>query len=122
MRSKILVVDDDPVALSLMEGILRNNGYDVSTAMDGLDALVQIKRDPPDVVVLDIMMPEINGYDVCFQLRFNEDFVRVPILLTTARAREMDPVIGDQVHIDYVSKPLDPDVFLEKIHRLLSLT
>lgn len=118
---KILLVDDDPVTLALLEGVLRQSGYDdVVTAIDGLDALIKIQRERPDLVVLDVMMPEINGYDVCFQLRFNKDFVHTPILLTTAREQELDPAIGERVNIDYIRKPVDRDVFLRKVRDLLT--
>lgn len=121
MKPKILVVDDDPVTLALLEGVLLQSGYhDVVTAIDGLDALIKIQRERPDLVVLDVMMPEINGYDVCFQLRFNKDFALTPILLTTAREQELDPAIGERVNIDYIHKPVNRDVFLRKVRDLLT--
>lgn len=118
MTQKILVVDDEPGTLTFLERVLRKQGYDVVTAVDGLDALVKVRREPPDLVVLDVMMPEINGYDVCFQLRFNRDFEQIPILLITARGQELDPVIGERVNIDYIKKPVDTAVFLGKVAAL----
>ena len=119
MPKKILVVDDDPSTVKLAEKLLQNNGYEVLTAYDGLDALVKIKRDDPDLVVLDVMMPEINGYDVCYQLRFNKDFHKVPIVLLTIRDKELDDKIGLRVNIEYCQKPVDSDVLLKKISSLL---
>jgi DNA-binding response OmpR family regulator len=115
MALKILVVDDDTGTLTFLEHVLRKQGYDVVTAVDGLDALVKVKNETPDLVVLDVMMPEINGYDVCFHMRFNKDFERIPILLTTAREQELDPVIGERVNIDYIQKPVDTAAFLAKV-------
>lgn len=117
--AKILVVDDDPVTLKFLESILRQNGYEVSTAVDGLDALAKVKNDVPDLVVLDVMMPEINGYDVCYQVRFNDDFAKMPILLTTSRENELPPEIGEQLNIDYLQKPVNTELFLSKVRTLL---
>jgi len=117
---KILIVDDDPASIKLVNGILMNNGFETVSAVDGLDALVKIKNDKPDLVVLDIMMPEINGYDVCYQLRFNNEFEKLPILLLTKREQELDARITERVNMEYVPKPLDTADFLRKINKLLS--
>ena len=119
MAEKILVVDDEQGSLRLVESIVRSGGYTVFTAFDGLDALVKIKNEKPDLVVLDVMMPEINGYDVCFQLRFNKDFEKIPIILLTVRDREIDENIGVRTNIDYIHKPVNPKLLLEKIQSLL---
>ena len=117
--AKILIVDDDPSTLKLIEGILLVEGYETLRAVDGLDALVKIKTENPDLVVLDIMIPEINGYDVCYQLRFNDEFKKLPIILMTKRKKELDDDIGRKVNIDYVPKPVDPKLLLGKIDQLL---
>jgi DNA-binding response OmpR family regulator len=67
------------------------------------------------------MMPEINGYDVCFQLRFNKDFRRIPIILVTVREREIDAIVGDRINIEYLQKPVQPGELLSKVVRLLGL-
>ena len=120
MASKILVVDDDPSTIRLLVGLLTSHGYEVVTAVDGLDALVKIKKEKPGMVILDIMMPEINGYDVCYQLRFNKDFEKTPILLLTVREQELDADIARKATIEYLPKPVDTRLLLEKIHLLLS--
>ena len=119
MAAKILVVDDDPGNLRMVEAIVRGHGYEVLTAYDGLDALVKVKSGHPDLVVLDIMMPEINGYDVCYQLRFNKDFEKIPIVLLTVRDQEIDESIGKRTNIDYMHKPVIAKILLEKIDNLL---
>ena len=116
---KILVVDDDPIVLKLVEEVLKLNGFDVVTAKDGLDCMVMVKKEKPDLIVLDIMMPEINGYDVCRNLKFDDGYKNIPIIILTSRRRELDPRIGTMMGIDYMSKPLDREVFLNKIQRLL---
>ena len=98
MPEKILIVDDDPTSIKLVESILVKSNYETISAVDGLDALVKIKSENPDLVVLDIMMPEINGYDVCFQLRFNDEFKKLPIILLTKRERELDDKISQKVN------------------------
>ncbi|HLF17930.1 MAG TPA: response regulator [Candidatus Omnitrophota bacterium] len=120
MSQKILVVDDDVSTIKLVETVLKSKGYGTFSAVDGLDALVKIKTQDPDLVVLDIMMPEINGYDVCYQLRFNDDFKKLPIVLLTKREQELDEKISQKVNIEYVPKPVDSKLLLEKIEKLLT--
>ena len=120
MVPKILVVDDDPGNLRLVTAIVKSRGYEVLTAQDGLEALVKIKKEKPHLVVLDVMMPEVNGYDVCYHLRFNKDFEKIPIILVTVRERELDESIGKRVNIDYIHKPVDSKVLIAKMDALLT--
>ena len=120
MVPKILVVDDDPGNLRLVSAIVKSRGYEILTAQDGLEALVKIKKEKPQLVVLDVMMPEINGYDVCYHLRFNKDFEKIPIILVTVRERELDESIGKRVNIDYIHKPVDSKVLIAKMDALLT--
>ncbi|MFT5169503.1 MAG: two-component system sensor histidine kinase/response regulator [Lysobacterales bacterium] len=122
MNKKILLVDDDPIVVKIIMKLLVNNNYDIDLAKDGLDALVMIKENPPDLVILDVMMPEVNGYDVCYQLRFNDDYKKVPIILLTVRDRELVGDISERVDIEYIQKPIDIKVMSEKIELLLSKT
>jgi len=119
MSKKILIVDDQLTNVQLAEYILKDNGYKTITADNGLDALLMVKNERPDLIVLDVMMPEINGYDVCHQLRFNEEFEKIPILLYTARDKELNDEIAQMARIDYIQKPIDRDLFLQKIEDLL---
>lgn len=119
MSKKILVVDDDPVIIRLVQSFLSSKGFEVVTAYDGLDALVQIKRESPELVVLDIEMPEINGYDVCHELRFNSDFDKIPIILLTIREQELDERLGKKINIEYLPKPVDTNKLLEKINQMI---
>ena len=91
---KILVVDDDNSVTTLLQGLLSSHGYQVLVAGDGLECMVQVRKHIPDLIVLDIMMPEINGYDVCSNLKFDERFKEIPILVLTSREQELDPRIG----------------------------
>lgn len=120
MSTKILVVDDDPATVKLVSSVLVSHGYQTLAAVDGLDALAKIKQEKPDLVVLDVMMPEINGYDVCYQLRFNKEFKKIPIVLLTSRPQELDQKIGMKVDIEYIPKPLNSKLLLKTIEHLLS--
>ena len=116
---KILVVDDDPTIIKLLQGILLTQGFEVLSARDGLDAMVQVKDHKPDLIVLDIMMPEINGYDVCRNLKFDSPYKDIPIILLTSRDQEIDPRIGQMIGIDYMHKPVDRAVLLDKVKQAL---
>lgn len=120
MEKKICIVDDDPTVITLVEAILKKQGFAVSSASDGLDALVKIKKERPDLVILDIMMPEINGYDVCYQLRFNKEFDKIPIILLTSREQELDGELGKRSGIEYLRKPVNSQLLLETIAGLLA--
>lgn len=120
-NKKILIVDDEPINIQLVENILKDKDYDLVSADNGLDAMVMIKEEKPDLIVLDIMIPEINGYDICHQLRFNSEYDQIPILLYTCRDQELMAEIGSRVNIDYIQKPIDERVFVEKVENLLSV-
>lgn len=120
MSEKILIVDDDPVIVRLIETILQEYGYDTVTAFDGIDAMLQIERERPDLVVLDIVMPEINGYDICCELRFDNKHGKIPIIILTETEREIDEKVGARVNIEYLHKPLNPKLLLDKIELLLN--
>ena len=116
---KILVVDDDPTVTKLLTGILGHKGYEVVTASDGLDAMVAVKNHRPHLILLDIMMPELNGYDVCRNLKFDSQYKDIPIIILTSREQELDPRIGQMMGIDYLPKPLNREALMDKISVLL---
>ena len=116
---KILVVDDDKAVITLLEGLLSSQGYKVSAANDGLDAMVQVRNNIPDLIILDIMMPELNGYDVCSNLKFDERFKHIPIIILTSREQELDPRISQLMGSSYMHKPVDSKILLEKVQNAL---
>ncbi len=118
-KKKILVADDDPTVVKFLESILLGKGYEVVKAKDGLEAMVQVKDHKPQLIVLDIMMPEINGYDVCRNLKFDSPYKDIPVLLLTSRDQEIDPRIGQMMGISYLQKPVNREAFLTKIDQLL---
>ncbi|MCM8775120.1 MAG: response regulator [Candidatus Omnitrophica bacterium] len=120
---KILVVDDEINILTMVEARLRGNGYDVITAMDGQEGLAKARSENPDLIILDIMLPKIDGYKVCRMLKFDEQYKHIPIILFSARTQDSDLEIGEQQGADaYITKPFEQEVLLAKIVELLSLS
>src|SRR5512140_2160736 len=119
-RKRILVVDDEIYIVHILEFTLTMEGYEVLTAADGEEALRKMEQDRPDLVVLDIMMPKLDGYEVCRRIRQDEDFGQVPIILLSAKGRPIDRETGLDVGADdYIVKPFSPRRLLEKIRELL---
>jgi len=117
---KVLVVEDDRNLLDVLKYNLRKEGYDVITAVNGVQALENARNEKPDFVILDIMLPEINGFEVCRILRKESG---IPILMLTARDDEMDKVIGlDLGADDYMTKPFQIREFLARIRAILRRT
>lgn len=114
----ILIVDDDPTTLTLLDKVISKMGHGVVKAIDGHDALDKIKQYKIDLIVLDVMMPQVNGYDVCREIKFDPDYKHIPILLFTARGQELDNRLGQLMGIDYLQKPLDHQVFQQTIERI----
>ncbi|HYG24366.1 MAG TPA: response regulator transcription factor [Verrucomicrobiae bacterium] len=120
VKSKILVVDDEPEAVELVEFNLQQAGFKVITAADGAEALEKIRTEPPDLIVLDLMIPEIGGLDVCKILRRQPVTASIPIIMLTARAAEVDRVVGLELGADdYVTKPFSPRELVLRIRKLL---
>lgn len=116
---RVLVVDDDPIIIELLVLNLELEGHDVVTASDGRQALDRAHDADPDLVLLDIMMPEIDGFEVCERLRADPATATLPVVFLSARAHEADLVRGTKVGADaYVTKPFDPMELMELIARL----
>jgi DNA-binding response OmpR family regulator len=114
---RALVVDDEPSLVRAVAGYLEHEGFAVTTAADGEHALAAARRDPPDVVVLDLMLPGIDGIEVCRQLR---TFTDAYVIMLTARSEELDTLIGLSVGADdYMTKPFSPRELTARIHGLL---
>jgi two-component system sensor histidine kinase/response regulator len=119
-KPRMLVVDDDPRSRKLLEGFLLAEGYEVHTAPDGPTALSMVRRDKPDVVLLDVMMPEMTGYDVCQILKSEAETRTCQVMLVTALDSTPDQVTGlDTGADDYLPKPVRRDEFLAKVRALV---
>jgi DNA-binding response OmpR family regulator len=120
VKSRILVVDDDPEAVELVEFNLKKAGFDVTTAADGAQALKKARSVQPDLIVLDLMMPEIDGLEVCKILRRDPATARIPIIMLTAKAAEVDRIVGLELGADdYVTKPFSPRELVLRVNKIL---
>jgi CheY-like chemotaxis protein len=116
---KILICDDDPVILRLLQVNLEIEGYDVVVARHGEEAVTMALEETPDLVILDIMMPRMDGYEACAKIRSHEDTREVPVVFLSARAQQSDIDKGRAYGVsDYLTKPFDPTDLLEVIERL----
>ena len=119
-RKRILVVDDEIYIVHILEFSLTMEGYNILTAFDGEEGLRVIEQERPDLVVLDIMMPKLDGYEVCRRLRKDERFASLPVILLSAKGRSIDREVGLQAGADdYITKPFSPRKLIEKIRELL---
>jgi two-component system alkaline phosphatase synthesis response regulator PhoP len=117
---KILIVEDEPDILQLVKLYLEKEGFRTATAVNGAQALKKVKEDKPDLIVLDLMLPEIDGLEVCKRLRSIPDTALLPIIMLTAKAEESDTVIGLELGADdYVAKPFSPKALVARIKALL---
>ena len=117
---KVLLVDDEPDILELLRYNLEREGYAVQTALNGRDALKAAKSWRPDLVVLDIMMPGMDGVEVCMQLRQLPEFKHTVITFLTARGEDYSQIAGFEAGADdYITKPVRPKVFVSKVKALL---
>jgi CheY-like chemotaxis protein len=123
MAEKILVVDDDPGALTLISFALRREGYQVTTASNGLEALTVASRESFHLAILDIMMPDMDGYEVCRHLRQNPGTAELPIIMLTARSMLPDKISGFRSGTDeYITKPVLPSELMVRVKSLLFRT
>ena len=117
---RVLIVDDDPDILRLVSYNLSHAGLEISTASTGREALDTIRKHRPDLIVLDLMLPDIDGMEVCRTLRQQQSFRRIPILMLTARGEEIDRVVGFELGADdYVSKPFSPRELVLRVKSIL---
>jgi two-component system, OmpR family, alkaline phosphatase synthesis response regulator PhoP len=118
--SKILIVEDDPSSRRLLEYILKKADYEVISASNGLQGLRKARDEKPDMVILDIMLPGIDGYEVCDRLRSEEETANLPIMMLSSKVREIDKETGLKIGADdYLSKPAPPSVILQKVKAIL---
>lgn len=116
---KILVVDDDAVIQRLLGETLGREGFEVISAKDGLDAMDMVRSQRPDLVVLDIMMPNLNGYDVCRNIKFDPELKHIPVIFLTTCAQEVNKGILALMGVGYLHKTCKPQELLEKIKKIL---
>jgi len=119
MAKTILVVDDERHIVRLVEVNLQRAGYNVDTAYDGVEALEKVKASKPDMIVLDVMMPRMDGFEVLQNLQANSDTAEIPVIMLTAKAQDADIFKGwQQVVSSYLTKPFNPRELLTFVERI----
>lgn len=119
---KILVVDDEDINLQLMEAILLPFGYEIMLAKEGTEALDLVADDPPDLILLDIMMPGMDGYEVCRRLKASDVTKRIPVIFVTSKSEIRDETMGFKVGAaDYIAKPVSSPIVQERVKTHLAL-
>jgi len=122
-KGKILVVDDEIYIVHILDFSLGMEGYEVITALDGEQALEKVKAEKPDLIVLDIMMPKLDGYEVCKNIKSSAETQHIPVILLSAKGRNVDQKLGFDVGADdYITKPFSPRKLVERINQLLGQT
>lgn len=113
MAKRILVVDDDEMVLMALDELLKPEGYDVQTVGSGKEALKKLEQGPFDLIMLDVIMPEMDGFELCKRIREKEEYREIPVVFLTAKSREEDRVRGLEVGANlFLSKPISPDKLL----------
>jgi len=121
MSKKILFVDDEQDVLKTLESFFISEGFIVITATDGAQGLSKARAEKPDLVVLDIMLPKIDGYKICRILKFDEKLKKIPVIMLSARVQQEDKELGEEVGADcYITKPVDMGFLAAKVNELLS--
>ena len=117
---KILIVDDEVDLVETIRFLLEREGNSVLVSRDGEDALNQARRENPHLIILDIMLPKLDGYKVCMQLKSDKRYKQIPILMLTAKAQQKDKILGMEAGADeYIIKPFDLAAFIEKVKTYL---
>jgi len=120
MKKKILIADDSPTIVAIIKDILTEAGYDTIEASDGQAALEKAKKERPDLIILDLMLPKIDGYKVCAMLKFDRLYEKIPVIILTARGGESDKEMGEEVKANaYITKPFETQALLNNIKTLL---
>jgi two-component system alkaline phosphatase synthesis response regulator PhoP len=121
MEKKILVIEDDPATSRLVDYSLRHEGYQVITASNGLEGVRKALSESPDLVILDVMLPGMDGFEICHRLRSEPTTAHLPILMFSAKAQEIDKETGIKVGADdYLTKPAAPAEIVSRVEKLLA--
>jgi DNA-binding response OmpR family regulator len=118
--SKVVVIDDEPFILMMIEDKLKKGALDVVTIRESRTAMEVIRREIPDLIILDWMMPEVSGIDICRMLKQDEALCRIPVFMLTAKGQDADEQLGRQIGVErYITKPFSPKMLLEMVKETL---
>jgi DNA-binding response OmpR family regulator len=122
-KKRVLCIEDEQEMIDLIKLILERRGFEVLGAVGGKEGLEVIRREKPDLILLDLMMPEVDGWEVYRQMKADEQVKDIPVIVVTAKAQSIDKVLG--LHIakvdDYVTKPFGPQELLKSINKVLAM-
>jgi DNA-binding response OmpR family regulator len=120
-KRRILCIEDEAEMIELTRLVLEREGFEVAGAVGGAKGLASLKEEKPDLVLLDLMMPDMDGWEVYRQMKADKELADIPVIVVTARAQSIDKVLGLQVAkvSDYVTKPFGPKELIESIRRVL---
>ena len=119
-QTKILIVDDEADLVETIQFALELEGYNVLVASNGEEGLNIARQEKPDIILLDLMLPKLDGYKVCRLLKFDERYKSIPILMLTAKTQEKDKILGKETGAnEYITKPFDMDELMAKIKSYL---
>lgn len=117
---KVLLVDDEEDFVDIVRTRLESNGFEVAVAYDGEEALEKVKEEKPDIIILDIVIPKVNGFDVCRKLKNDQAYKGIPIIMLTAKFQANDIKFGEAVGANaYITKPFEPQILVDKMYELL---
>lgn len=118
--SKVIVIDDEPFILMMIEDKLKRAGFHVTALRESKNAYALIKKEPPDLIILDWMMPELSGVELCKMLKADPDLTHIPVFLLTAKGQDTDKQLGLQSGAAlYITKPFSPRALLEMVNKVI---
>ncbi len=116
--TRILVADDSPFVLEIVETVLKSEGFEVITANDGMEAWDKIQKEIPDIIIIDVVMPGMNGYEICEKVKADEKLKNLPVMMLTTKAQDKDIELAQASGADlYMTKPFDPDELTGKVRK-----
>lgn len=122
-RKKIVCIEDEPEMIDLVRLILGRRGFELIGAVGGREGLETVRRVKPDLVLLDLMMPDMDGWEIYQHMKADEELRNIPVIIVTAKAQSIDKVLG--LHIakvdDYITKPFGPQELIESVNRVLGI-
>lgn len=122
VKTRILYIEDEPEMIELTRMVLEREGFEVLGAMGGNEGLEKIKQEKPDLILLDLMMPEMDGWEVYRRIKVDKDMADIPIIIVTAKTQSVDKALG--LHVakvdDYITKPFGPQDIVDSVQRVLA--
>ncbi len=122
-EKRLVCIEDEPEMIDLVRLILSRKGFNVIGANGGVEGLEVVRREKPDLILLDLMMPDMDGWEVYQQIKADEELREIPVVVVTAKAQSIDKVLG--LHIakvdDYITKPFGPQELLESVEKILGM-